>query len=92
MFTCLNVMVFLFFSDVQSRVSVSFFFPPCSGVCAGEGPADGAVEDGVHVSDGDLLQGHAPAEGPGGAAGEEVQADGHTGHRRRSQRRQHDQR
>lgn len=28
MFTCLNLMIFLFFSDVQSRVSVFFFSLP----------------------------------------------------------------
>lgn len=63
-----------------------------SGLRAGEGPAPGAAADGVHVSDGDLLQGHPAAEGPGGGAGEEVQAGGDAGHRGRSQRREHDQR
>lgn len=62
-----------------------------SGLCAGGGPAAGAAEDGVHVSDCDLLQGHPSAEGSGGSAGEEVQAGCHSGHWRRRQRRQHDQ-
>lgn len=53
------------------------------GVCAGQVPA-GAAEDGVLVPDGDLLQGHAAAEGQGGPAGQEVQAGRHASDRRRS--------
>lgn len=46
---------------------------------------------GLSVQDGDLLPRHAPAEGAGGGAGEEVPRRRHLGRRRRGQRRQHDQ-
>lgn len=75
-------------TSIRSAIPSSLSSP---GVCTGEELGAGAAEDGVYVSDGDLLQGHPSAEGHGGSAGQEIQAGRHPRHWGWGQRCQHDQ-